>query len=271
MDLEILYLGIVLVNIILFIYLGIYLIIKGKKSNFENLIVFGFSNILIVISFIIMFISTINRSIWPIYYIINLTFNLVILFFVEITFYKGRKSPFKFLFIISIILGLVLITVSLLMDHFLILEENYLNQTIYNCLDIMQYVLVFGWYGRSAQKSYEDLKNKSIEPWIIKKIKIIAFSAYYFVFFQIPELFVVDTHHGDFNNVIGMLIFYSQVLILSTYAILQFLAWTMPKWFKKYLNRNHEEIPSIVTSSTSENDISEEELYKMLTDGSKNA
>ncbi|MCP4760294.1 MAG: hypothetical protein GY870_00840 [archaeon] len=57
-----------------------------------------------------------------------------------------------------------------------------------NSLSITVSIVVFGWMGLTTQKSYNEMKERNVQPWLKKKTLIVAISAYIESMVSLPDL-----------------------------------------------------------------------------------
>ncbi|MFX1398990.1 MAG: hypothetical protein ACFFAS_18340 [Promethearchaeota archaeon] len=174
------------------------------------------------------------------------------LLFITFTFYKDRKSP---------IYILLMITVPISIVHWYLsgIYDSGLNKTelFYFTVRLMYSILLFivyGWMVYSTIKSYLKFrKNIMIQPWIKARYLLVITYCLAKISLGVFMHFVPSDSSVDYWAV-GVAV--STVAALTSF-IAQFLAWVMPKGFKKWLNRNF-------SVQKEEEILSEEELMKQL-------
>ncbi len=120
--------------------------------------------------------------------------------------------------------------------------------------------VTFGWLGYASLKSYNTLKDENIEPWINKRIKLVSYSSFIEMFYPVPEVIRVffKIPLADTADIVSMILWYSVVVIILIFILIQFFAWVMPSWLKNYLNRGY------VPPEEKLEELSEEEIMKQL-------
>ena len=225
-----------ILQLIVAIFLSIKMI-KTKKYNLTPLILFFLLN-----SFRLIFYLT--PSLLIIFLVIIQFLDVLVVIFVKLTFFKGRKSLFPFFLV-----GLIIVRsfdfiirlnfqISVPMTH--ILDVSNLIFYYYILFSITYTFLVSHfWLGYVSLKYYNSIKSASIEPWIKRRYQIIGFGSLLyglsvFTIYLIPY------------NVIGTYIFpniiYNYITLLFTlyYSLSMFIAWIMPNWLKKRFNKDFE-------------------------------
>jgi hypothetical protein len=245
-----------LVWIILQLIVAIFLSIKmfkTKRYNLTPLILFFLINSLRLIFYL-------TPSLFIIFLVIIQFIDVLVVIFVKLTFFKGRKSLFPFF-----LLGLIIVRffdfiirlnfqISVPMTH--VLVESNLIFYYYIVFSITYTFLVSHfWLGYVALKYYNSIKSASIEPWIKRRYQIIGFGSLVyglsiFIIYLIPYD-VIGTY--SFPNII-----YNYITLFFTlyYSLSMFIAWIMPNWLKKKFNKGFELIK--------DEEYSENELLELI-------
>jgi hypothetical protein len=188
------------------------------------------------------------------YTIVSLITTVVLLTFINRTFYQGRKSPFKIILISAIILRITELIITLVYVGTVTVDNE-----IYGTLEMIR-VLSIGcgiilsavWMFISAMNSLKSLSSsKAVEPWVIKRYKLIEFYNICDIVMGILIIWASPTPMGSQISLATLLILVVNMFKIST----EFLAWVMPKRFKNYLNRGY-------TSTAIIEELSEEEIME---------
>jgi len=167
-------------------------------------------------------------------------YSVLIVLFTKFAFYKGKKSPFKAIFVATLSIRIVhFIEMNVLhyvCPSFVPISADRLGGYYFHLVMLTsQLVIAFGWLSFAAFKEYVASKSETVEPWVRHRYVIVGLSnAFYgimsFAYFLIPTdgLAFASPNALAANIVIPPLI--------VGYGILSFLAWVMPGWFKRLLN-----------------------------------
>ena len=243
-----LFLGLLVAFIVTLMITGIFLMIKAYKLKLKNLYVLGTGFILVSLGFILSVVIQSSLSYFFEEIFVSSGFVLAV-YFTNLTFHKNRETFARHIQIIIIILACVEIGFSL-MDS---IEKTPLNFYLSSIVDLIYTLLTFNWLAWSSYSAYKRVKDKKIMPWIKMRYKIIAFSSFILSLHVIPELFTpwnmdfIDKHNFAFGIA---------AIIAIIFAVGMFLAWIMPDWFKRYLNRDYEILE--------DTELTEEELLNMI-------
>jgi len=240
---------------ILSLIAGIFLIVRGKDKLDKGMINLGISYILMICFFIVWGFELAS---YAIYYTIIYVVYIEVNFFTKFTFYENRKTIFNFIMIITTLNFLILEIPKILVD-FNIYEESYIGLILDNVFSITWAGIVFGWLAYSGLKSYNQIKNKEVQPWIKKRLLFVIISAFINMIISVPDLIDVLTNYNYHEYV-----FFIQILMIATFMVMQFLAWIMPKRVKKLLNRGY------IIEKEHDTGLSEEEIIKQMSEGEEN-
>jgi hypothetical protein len=233
MDSNIFKLSLIGFGIICFMITGFVLFFKGNKKNDKGMIYLGLSYLIMVIFYIFWGLKIGN---FILYYSLLYFVYMGINFFTKNTFYLNQKSSFTL-----ISSGTTLVYLTLVIPR--ILEEigfaPGFRDTLFwryqdNIFSIIFSGFSFGWLAISASNSLQNLKKAEIQPWIIKRIRIVIISSVVEIFVHVPDLINVMTNRTTVD-----IMFYVQIFIMLFFMITQYFAWVMPSFFKKYLNRGY--------------------------------
>ena len=154
---------------------------------------------------------------------------IIILIFIDHTFYQDRKSPFKLLLISTLVLGALAITFFTLYDLSIISQT--IGFTVHNYF-VGALFLVFGiWSFVAASTSLKSIKSsEAVEPWVKSRYGLVRF---YSVGIILVGLFTPFTPMAGTLNWALLAILIANMLRIAG----ETLAWVMPKWLKNYFNR----------------------------------
>jgi len=240
------------IGMVCFLLTGIKLVLKGKTKNDKGMLYLGGSLLLINLTYIIWGLYLSNYLvIYTLQFLAYLGINL----FTRNTFYSNQKSKF-----VPISIATSITYVLLMIPHFLKetgivpdFVDSVLGRYIDNILSLLFAGFVFGWLAVSAYNSLQQLKQASIQPWILKRIQIVLISSILAIFISLPDLINVMT-----NLTMKDAMTYTQIFILFFFMITQYLAWVMPPFFKDYLNRGY------LPPKEDEYDLADEEIMKLM-------
>ena len=242
----------VLIFIILQLIVGIFLLykmIKTKLYNLLPLILFFLINSLLLLNLPYLF-----------FHIIAHLPSICIIIFTKYTFYRDRKSAFKIVLGIVIVLKIADFILKLYIPFSFPMRIEIRSTEIpyyYLYLSIMAGIILISyiWLGYASLNTYKSLKNQSIEPWIKKRYLILGISSVLLSLNGVIMLFMPWTRKGFEDPLaftIGILIF-TVTIIFSAGSV---IGWMMPQKLKKYFNRNFQPIPEV--------DLSEKELMEKI-------
>jgi hypothetical protein len=223
----------IILQLIVAIFLSIKTI-KTKRYNLIPLILFFLLNSVRIIFYLI-------PSLLIIFLIIIQFGNILLVIFVKLTFFKGRKSPFT-LFLISLIIVRFFdfmirlnFQISIPMTH--VLDESKLIFYDYILFSItFSFLVSHFWLGYVALKYYNSIKSSNIKPWIKRRYQIIGLGSLIygisiFIYYLIPYNI---TGTFSFPNIIYI---YTILCFTLYYSLSMFIAWIMPNWLKKRFNK----------------------------------
>lgn len=258
MDEEIIQLIILVPAAILSLIAGIFLIILGKEKSDKGMISLGISYILMICFFIVWGFNLASKIIdYTIIYVVYMGMN----FFTKFTFHESRKSFFKSIVILTtgnyiiLVIPKILLLFNLFEDFF----KSYTGKILDNVFSVTWAIIVFGWLTYSSIDSYNQIKNKKVQPWIKKRLILVIYSAILEMFVSVPDLIDIFT-----NRIYHDYVFYIQMIIIATIMVTQFFAWIMPKRLKKLFNRGY------IIEKEDDTVLSEEEIIKLLLEGEEN-
>ncbi len=246
--------------LLLFITGGM-LILKGIRSMQTHLGLLGIAYFLV--GFIYLLIGF--APYWPMIDILLAIQYILFLVFVKRTFYKSKKSLFKPLVTIVSVIWSIIILISFGVHTFHWFEPHFVNLLVVQLLTNIVTFIVYFWMGISSYKSYKLYKNGAVEPWVIKKLKLITISSFILMFVTFPDLFRLDPAlpFFDINIISTIILFYIQISIVLISTVIYFLAWVILPFFKESLNKDFVS-PSELKELES---LSEDDIKKQLRRG----
>ena len=235
--------------IIIMLGVGLFLLIRGIQIKMKNILIAGVGFIILPVGFIGNFVFNLGYFFMEIFVFIAFIFTVV---FTNLTFYKKEKFYSNIVFTFVIILGIIQLLLHAL-NLFFGINLYYLRVS----LDQPYTLLTFNWLACASYKSYKRLREYNIAPWIKLRYKLVAICSFLISFNSIPEFFQPSgINWGDPDNIISLIIFGTTAILVVSFAIGFFIAWIMPTWFKKRINRDY--IPS------QDREYSEEELMQLI-------
>ncbi|TFG26026.1 MAG: hypothetical protein EU532_10900 [Promethearchaeota archaeon] len=253
---EVILLSMQVVWIILQLIVSAFLLVKMFQTKQYNLLP-------LILFFILNSIRMIIYAFTPyiiLYLIIIQIPNILLLIFIKLTFFRNKKSPFKFFLITLILVRSIDLWIRLQYGITIPmrepLDESYLIYYYSILLSIsLSFLFSHLWLGIVSIKYYKSLKSIKIEPWIKKRYQIIgiasiiyAFSI--FLYYVIPYNFIPGQ---DLFSIIFVAILTSFVVF---YSSAMFIAWVMPTRLKTYFNKDYQII--------SDKEFEENELLELI-------
>ena len=230
---------------------GIVLILKGRKKFDKGMISLGFSYIMMICLFVIW-----GFRLVPLF--VNYTIMLFTYsgmnFFTKFTFHKNQNRGFKWV-MIGTVFNYFIQVIPAIRGYYNYDEgffDSYLGRALDNTFSITWAVIVFGWLAFSGIRSYNQIKNKKIQPWIKKRLLLVIYSAIINMFVNVPNLIDELT-----NRIYHKYVFYIQMIMLVSIMVMQFLAWVMPKGLKKLFNHGY-------IKNKNETELTEEEIINQM-------
>jgi len=158
-------------------------------------------------------------------------------FFVKSTFYKDRKSAYRFVLFITIINSIIL--------YYLDFQKLFQNspQIHYSevTIDFITRFIIFFWLAWAAFHAYKEFKVADIEPWIITRFKLTALVALMVSLYNLNRFLLPwNVRTGYPINILSFTIFGIMAVVSFIISIGFYLAWVTPDRYKNYLNRGYE-------------------------------
>ena len=198
---------------------------KTKKNNLLILLIFFLMN-----AVNLLFLVFENIMLYDIFTILTMTVGL---FFIDRTFYQDRKSPFKLLVALTLVLG-VLTNISFIMFERSIISQQEVAFFIHNILVGALFVIFGLWSFIAAKGSLKSFSSSdAVEPWVKGRYGLVKF--YSICIILVGSLTLFTPVEGTVNWAL-MVILVVNILRITGETI----AWIMPNSLKKYLNRGYD-------------------------------
>ena len=232
-----------LVWIVLQLIVSLFLLVKmfrTKQYNILPLILF------FLINSIRLFIYVFTPFI--LFYLILIQIpNILLLIFIKTTFYKDKKSPFKYLLMILIFIRSIDLWIRLqygiTIPMRFPLHESHIIFYYYILFSIsISFLFSHLWLGIVSIRYFKSIKSIEIEPWIKKRYQIIGiasstYSLSILLYYFFPHNVAVEPTLSNPNPIIVFLLLCITFLTIF-YSISMFIAWVMPNKLKAFFNRN---------------------------------
>ena len=213
---------------------------QTKKQNLLLLVIFFFMNALTL-----LFLVFENLMLYDVNTIITMVIGLV---FIDRTFYQDRKSPFKLLLALTLVLGALTVVFLLIFQQSIIFEPNtsFLLHNIFVGADFA----IFGlWSFIAAASSLKTFSSSdAVEPWVKGRYRLVKF--YSICIILVGSLTLFTPVEGTVNWAL-LVILVANILRIAGETI----AWIMPNFLKKYYNRGY-------TTTALIEELSEEEIME---------
>ncbi|MHA2007319.1 MAG: hypothetical protein ACXABO_14650 [Promethearchaeota archaeon] len=215
---------------------------QTRKQNLLILVLFFFMNALTL-----LFLVFENLMMYDINTIITMVIGLV---FIDRTFYQDRKSPFKLLLALTLVLGTLTVVSFIIFERSIIIERNiaFLLHNIFVGADFA----IFGlWSFIAASGSLKSFSSSdAVEPWVKGRYRLVKF--YSVCIILVGSLTLFTPVEGTVNWAL-LVILVANILRIAGETI----AWIMPNFLKKYFNRGY-------TSVDLSEELSEEEILEAM-------
>jgi hypothetical protein len=153
------------------------------------------------------------------------------------TFHKNRGPLSKIVLTAIIIFGIVQLYFFFVSEFGVWTSELYYLRV---SLDLVYTLITFNWLAISAFSAYKLIKDQEIEPWVKMRYKLITIFSFIFSFHSIPEFFQpAGVTWGNPSNIVSLQVFGSTAILVVIFSLGFSIAWIMPKWLKRFLNRNY--------------------------------
>lgn len=213
---------------------------KTKKNNLLILLIFFLMNAINLLFLVFEIIM-----LYDIFTILTMTVGLI---FIDRTFYQDRKSPFKLLVALTLVLG-ALTNISFILFERSIISQREVAFFIHNILVGALFVIFGLWSFIAASGSLKSFSSSdAVEPWVKGRYGLVKF---YSICIILVGSFTPFTPVEGTVNWALLVILFANILRIAGETI----AWIMPNFVKKYFNRGY----TIVDISE---ELSEEEIME---------
>nr|MDO8113589.1 hypothetical protein [Candidatus Sigynarchaeota archaeon] len=203
-------------------------------------------------------------------------YSVIIVIFTKFAFYTSRKSNFKIMLVIVIILRAIHFTemnlLGFVTPSYVPIPAEDLGWYYFHVLMIAsQLTVALSWLSYSAFKAYTASTRERVEPWVRNRYLIVGFSNFFYIFLSF-SFFLIPTDGLAYAGPNALLADAVILPVLFTYVVLSTLTWVMPDWFKKILNAGQalttlgkdSELFHEVSPSIADRVITKPELMKVL-------
>jgi len=213
---------------------------QTKKNNLLILVIFFFMNALTL-----LFLVFGNLMLYDVNTIITMVIGLI---FIDRTFYQDRKSPFKLLLTLTIVLGALTI-ISFIMFDLSIISQPEVAFFLHNIFVGALFVIFGLWSFIAAAGSLKAfISSDAVEPWVKGRYKLVKF--YSICIILLGSLTPFTPVEGTVNWALLVILVVNILRITG-----ETIAWIMPKFLKKYFDRGY-------TSPDTSLELSEEEIME---------
>ena len=228
---------------------GTFLIIRAYQIKAKNLYIVGMVWIIYFCGQLLNQLLQVHVAIYAIFS--RLSFILMVVF-TNLTFYKDQKSILpKLVLALAVIFGIIAWYYDSVRD---ISQTTYILSRVF---DFIHASICFNWLAFSCFSAYKNFKNVEIAPWIKIRYKLTYISSPILTLSYLALMFhPYDLPFGDISSTQSFIVYGLVSILILTYGIAFTLAWIMPNWLKKYLNRGYHTVE--------DEEISEEELMKLI-------
>jgi hypothetical protein len=241
---------------------GIFLVVRAVKTKLYHMIYLSVFFLLTFSYYILVFFSYIETAIlwWPriCIYQVALVTNLM---FIQKAFYSGRRSPFKFIFVLMLVLIVLNVTTAIIRDLF---DGGFLDEVIGRVVlttgGSTELAVVTLWQSHVSFKAYNKYKDGVLEPHVKMRYLLFGLAGmvlFMFAIIDVPATIIAMVAIFDYY-----IIEVVSLLLILIYTTINFLTWVMPGWFKRFLNRHYK-------TPGPEAPLSEDEIMKYLEDANK--
>lgn len=215
---------------------------KTKKNNLLILLIFFLMN-----AVTLLFLIFGNITLYDVSTILTMTIGLI---FIDRTFYQDRKSPFKLLLTLTLVLGALTIITFTMYELSIIFQQN-VAFFIHNIFLGALFVIFGLWSFIAASGSLKSFSSSdAVEPWVKGRYKLVIF--YSICIVLVGSLTPFTPVEGTVNWAL-LVILVANILRIAGETI----TWIMPNFLKKYFNRGF-------TSTDIGEELSEEEILEAM-------
>ena len=228
---------------------GTFLIIRAYQIKARNLYIIGMGWIIYFCGQLLNHLLHFHVAIYAIF---SRSSFILMVVFTNLTFYKDRKSILpKLILTLAVIFGIIGWYYDSVRD---ISQTTYILSRVF---DFIHASICFDWLAFSCFSAYKKFKNVEIAPWIKVRYKLTYISSPILTLSYLVLMFhPYDLPFGDISTTQSLIVYGLVSILILTYGIVFTLAWIMPNWLKKYLNRGYHPVE--------DEEISEEELMRLI-------
>ncbi len=213
---------------------------QTKNQNLLLLVIFFFMN-----AITLLFLVFGNVMLYDINTILTMIIGLI---FIDRTFYQDRKSPFKLLLTLTLVLGALTIISYTLYDLSLT-NQQAIAFLIHNIFVGALFVIFGLWSYIAATGSLKSLSSSdAVEPWVLGRYKLVKF--YSICIILVGSLTAFTPVQGTVNWALSVILVANILRIAG-----ETITWIMPNFLKKYFNRGYTSVDII-------EELSEEEIME---------
>ncbi len=245
-------LSMILLSALIIITIRLFMRLRATKlKNLEGLIIFFIGQS--ILGFFMMASFQLG------FYIVEVISFIALAFFINDTFYKNRKNSFRIVLLLLICLSIGIIT-FLVLHLFASIQGQLDFENLYYLLYIYFFTLaiflVSLWYSSASYSAYNLIRDEKIDNNIKLRYKVLGFSSLIFALqgFITPIHVFLITFISNYNHQLYTIV---NVVILVIFALGNLYAWVI-------LGRKIEDSRK---AAPSEDEISEEEMMKMIKEG----
>ncbi len=253
-----------LIYIVLQVIVGLFLLNKMKKTRLRNLLPLS---LFFLLNAIEGFLALIEAPIL-ILQLIKFLPNICLILFTKYTFYQDRKSSFKIILSLVVILKFLNFLLTLYIPFEIPMRMELTNEQIpyyYLYLSMISIIILLSelWLAYSSLNYYKSVKNISIEPWIKKRYLIIGICTLILSSEGIVWLFMPWTTEGYYNPQ-GLIVGFIVIIVFVTFSVGSVIGWMMPQKLRNYFNKGFQPIKE---ESLSENELIEKIISELTNRG----
>ncbi|MFX1276517.1 MAG: hypothetical protein ACFFBP_19560 [Promethearchaeota archaeon] len=242
------------------ITIATYLLYKAIKIKANNVIFISLYFYMIGLDFLFETFYLKDLA-YEIFAIFTNTPLILLIFFIKYTFYKEKKSAFKFILVLFIILRVSELILRL-PNNFTIPQDTPITESqvpiyyIFEIIVILNSYLVNGWFFYVSFRTYRSLENLNIEPWIKRRYLIISYAILCSAVSTSLSIFIPPIGGGYQGTSLSISIALLKLPFVMSFYFGSLIGWIMPKKLKLYFNKNYKIIE--------DKEFSEEELMNLI-------
>ncbi len=227
-----------LVLVFVRLVIGARLFMVGRNNNLPNLIWLALSMLVTAIG--LLFAPTEGNplgnlpiSIW-VFLGASIVPLIPIIIFNQLTFYKDRKSPALWVWIVFIICFVFALYGAM------ISKSNY-EQSPWITAYAPAVILIWAWHGRLAYQALKPIASQpAVEYWVKIRYRLITVYSIVLIIGVVVSFVRIVFAGGSALSVLGSVTGLITLLAQIASVALMFLAWVMPEGFRLWLNRSHQ-------------------------------